>query len=95
MRASEGSSDERKGEASEHKPRGFAAMSPEQHKATAAKGGREAHRRGVAHRFTKAEAAAAGRKGGAKMASVPGHMAELGRIGGRARKTAQPEESEA
>lgn len=44
--------------------RGFAAMSPEQRKAIASKGGRAAQRRGTGHRWTKDEAVAAGAKGG-------------------------------
>lgn len=46
------------------KPRGFAALSPEQRREIAAKGGRTAQRKGVAHRWTAAEAVEAGRKGG-------------------------------
>jgi len=40
--------------------RGFAAMSPEQQRAIASKGGREAHRQGTAHEFSSEEARAAG-----------------------------------
>ena len=40
--------------------RGFAAMSPEQHKDIASRGGKKAHALGVAHRFTSEEAKAAG-----------------------------------
>jgi general stress protein YciG len=46
------------------KPRGFAAMSPAQRKAIASKGGRAVQRKGRAHRWTREEAVAAGRKGG-------------------------------
>jgi general stress protein YciG len=44
--------------------RGFAAMSLEQRRAIAAKGGRKAHENGTAHRWTPSEAANAGRIGG-------------------------------
>ena len=44
--------------------RGFAAMDPSAVRAIARKGGRVAHERGTAHRFTVAEAREAGRKGG-------------------------------
>lgn len=44
--------------------RGFAAMSPERQREIASKGGREAHRQGVAHQWNKDEAIEAGRKGG-------------------------------
>lgn len=46
------------------KPRGFAAMDPAAVRAIARKGGVTAHERGTAHRFTRAEAQEAGRKGG-------------------------------
>jgi len=47
-----------------HKPRGFAAMSPEKQRELSRRGGEAAHRKGVAHRFTAADAREAGRKGG-------------------------------
>jgi general stress protein YciG len=46
------------------KLRGFAAMTPEVRAAAASKGGKIAHARGTAHRFTPAQAREAGRKGG-------------------------------
>lgn len=44
--------------------RGFAAMDPEVQRRIAAQGGRAAHVKGTAHRFTSEEARAAGQKGG-------------------------------
>lgn len=44
--------------------RGFASMSPEKKREIASKGGKAAHARGRAHRWTSEEAKAAGRKGG-------------------------------
>lgn len=44
--------------------RGFASMSPEKQREIASKGGRAAHKKGTAHRWSSAEARAAGRKGG-------------------------------
>jgi len=44
--------------------RGFASMSEEKQREIASKGGKAAHARGTAHKFTTAEAQAAGRKGG-------------------------------
>ena len=44
--------------------RGFAAMDPEYQRKIAREGGRIAHERGVAHKWTSEEARAAGRKGG-------------------------------
>lgn len=44
--------------------RGFAAMDPDQQRVIASKGGRAAHMKGTAHRFTPEEARDAGRKGG-------------------------------
>jgi hypothetical protein len=44
----------------EKSKRGFASMSPEQRKAIASMGGKTAHAKGVAHKFTVEEARAAG-----------------------------------
>jgi general stress protein YciG len=44
--------------------RGFAAMDPEYQRQIAREGGRIAHERGVAHKWTSEEAREAGRKGG-------------------------------
>jgi general stress protein YciG len=44
--------------------RGFAAMSPERQREIASKGGRMAHEKGAAHKWTVDEAREAGRKGG-------------------------------
>lgn len=42
--------------------RGFASMSKEKRKAIASMGGKEAHQRGTAHRFTSTEAKAASKR---------------------------------
>jgi general stress protein YciG len=44
--------------------RGFAAMTADQRRALGSKGGRTAHERGTANKWTSDEARAAGRKGG-------------------------------
>lgn len=44
--------------------RGFAVMDPTKRAEIASKGGKAAHAAGTAHRFTKEEAALAGKKGG-------------------------------
>ncbi|WP_375419303.1 KGG domain-containing protein [uncultured Hymenobacter sp.] len=44
--------------------RGFAAMDPETQRRIASEGGRASHESGRGHRFSTAEARAAGRKGG-------------------------------
>lgn len=44
--------------------RGFASMDRAKQREIAAKGGRAAHKQGVAHEWTPEEARAAGRKGG-------------------------------
>ena len=44
--------------------RGFASMDVERQREIAATGGRAAHEKGTAHRFTPEEAREAGRKGG-------------------------------
>lgn len=46
------------------KPKGFAAISPERRREIASKGGKAAHAKGTAHKFTTDEARAAGTKGG-------------------------------
>ncbi len=46
------------------KPRGFAAMTPEERSEIARKGGKEAQKRGTARKWTPEEAREAGRKGG-------------------------------
>lgn len=60
-------------------------MDPTVHKAIAAKGGRIAHARGTAHRWTFEEAQEAGRLGGRALSSNRTHMAEIGRKGGLSR----------
>ena len=62
--------------------RGFAALSPERQRELASQGGKAAHAMGRAHKFTPEEARAAGKKGGARVAAIPGHMAAIGRLGG-------------
>lgn len=49
----------------EKQHRGFAAMDQSKQRLIASKGGRTAHERGTAHKWTVEEARAAGRKGGA------------------------------
>ena len=44
--------------------RGFASMNPERQRQIASEGGKAAHARGKAHKFTSEEAREAGRKGG-------------------------------
>jgi general stress protein YciG len=67
--------------------KGFRRLSPEQRRAIASKGGRTAHEKGTAHRFTEEEARAAGKKGGQIIAADREHMRQIGRIGGRKPKT--------
>lgn len=44
--------------------RGFASMNKDKQRMIASKGGKTAHRKGTAHKWTSEEARAAGRKGG-------------------------------
>ena len=71
--------------------RGFASMSPEKLKEIASKGGKTAHQMGKAHLFTKEEASAAGKKGGANVFLKLGkdHMAKIGAKGGVVRGVAR------
>lgn len=70
--------------------RGFAGMTPEQHRAIASAGGRAAHALQRAHQFTLEEARRAGRLGGAIVSQDREHMAAIGRKGGRARRESPP-----
>ena len=81
--------------------RGFASMNTDKQREIARKGGRAAHMKGTAHEFTADEARDAGRKGGERVSSDRGRMAEIGRRGGlisaarraaRAGTTSQPGE---
>jgi general stress protein YciG len=65
--------------------RGFASMNAETQRSIASKGGKAAHRQGVAHEWSSDEARAAGRKGGEIVSQDRNHMAEIGRKGGEAR----------
>jgi general stress protein YciG len=74
--------------------RGFGAMSAEQQREIARKGGVAAHARGSAHEFSVDEARAAGKKGGQTVSRDREHMARIGRQGGRrarANRSATPE----
>ncbi len=71
------------------KARGFASMDKEKQREIASKGGRAAHRKGTAHKFTSEEARAAGRKGGRIVSQDREHMARIGRTGGRASRGAR------
>lgn len=53
------------------RPRGFAAMDPEQQRRIASEGGKASHESGRGHRFTAEEARAAGRKGGQATRKTP------------------------
>jgi general stress protein YciG len=64
--------------------RGFAAMSPEKQRQIAQKGGLAAHKKGVAHEYTREEAQAAGKRGGKAVSRDRAHMARIGSKGGKA-----------
>lgn len=68
-----------------NKPRGFAAMVPEEQKRIASLGGKTAHERGLANEFTSESAREAGRKGGQSVSRDREHMRHIGARGGRAR----------
>jgi hypothetical protein len=52
----------------------------------ARKGGQAAHKRGTAHEFSSEEAREAGRKGGETVSKDRGHMADIGRKGGKSHR---------
>jgi general stress protein YciG len=66
------------------KDRGFASMPRQLVREIASQGGRAAHAKGVAHRWTSEEAREAGRKGGQISRRVP--VPQLQREAGRASK---------
>lgn len=70
-------------ESQKRRLRGFAAMDANRQREIASKGGKAAHEKGTAHRFTTEEAREAGRKGGETVSRNRQHMAEIGREGGR------------
>jgi general stress protein YciG len=72
--------------------RGFASMDPAKQKEIASKGGKAAHRQGVAHEWSSDEARAAGRKGGEAVSRNKDHMSEIGRRGGEASHSSRREE---
>lgn len=59
-------------------------MDRERQRQIARLGGKAAHERGTAHRFSSEEARAAGRKGGESVSKNRAHMASIGRKGGEA-----------
>lgn len=65
--------------------RGFASMDEAKQREIASKGGKAAHAKGTAHRFTPDEAREAGRKGGIAVSRDRQHMAAIGREGGQRR----------
>ena len=70
--------------------RGFASLSQEQRIEIAAKGGRAAHKKGVAHVFSSEEAREAGRRGGLRTIRDREHMAAIGRKGGHTKYGTEP-----
>lgn len=65
------------------KKRGFASMDKEQHREIASQGGKAAHKKGTAHKWTSETAREAGKKGGKKVSQDREHMAAIGRKGGK------------
>ena len=72
--------------------RGFASMDPSKQREIASKGGRAAHKQGVAHEWNSDEARAAGRKGGETVSRNKEHMSEIGRRGGEASHSSRKDE---
>ena len=66
--------------------RGFASMDKDKQREIASKGGKAAHEKGTAHKFTSEEAREAGRKGGKAASKDRERMTEIGRKGGQSRK---------
>jgi len=69
-------------------------MEKEVQRAAASKGGKSAHEKGTAHKFTREEAAEAGRKGGLAVSTTPGHMRDIGQKGAEAQQRRRGMENE-
>jgi general stress protein YciG len=83
----------------ENKPRlrGFAAMTPDQRRALGSKGGRTAHARGTANKFTPETASVAGRKpheNGTAHKWTSEEAREAGRKGGSALRRRRSEDDD-
>jgi len=61
----------------EKQHRGFAAMDQSKQRLIASKGGKTAHQRGTAHKWTAEEAREAGRKGGAAVHRRDAHAPDV------------------
>jgi general stress protein YciG len=61
--------------------RGLAALTPEQRKEIARRGGQAVQGSGKAHKFTQEEARAGGKKGGLTVSRDRAHMAKIGHRG--------------
>ncbi len=68
----------------EEKKRGFAALSPEEHRAICSKGGKASHAKGTGNEFDSETGRKAGIKGGHSHSIE--HFREIGRKGGRAKR---------
>lgn len=58
-------------------------MDKEQQREIASQGGKAAHKKGTAHKWTSETAREAGRKGGKAISQDREHMAAIGRKGGK------------
>ena len=63
--------------------RGFASMDEKKQREIASKGGKAAHKKGTAHKFSSEEAKEAGQKGGEAVSQDREHKVEIGRQGGK------------
>jgi general stress protein YciG len=63
--------------------KGFSFLSPERRREIASMGGKAAHIKKTAHRFTAEEARRAGQIGGMKVSQNRQHMSEIGMKGGK------------
>lgn len=73
--------------------RGFALFSASRRIQVASMGGKAAHARGRAHKFTPDEARVAGKKGGHSVSRDRHHMSEIGRRGGQSRHHSEESDS--
>ena len=67
--------------------RGFALLSHKRRQEIASQGGKAAHAKGTAHRYTVEEAKQAGRKGGRSVSADIPHMMRIGKLGGESKRS--------
>ena len=72
------------------KHRGLGCLPENRRREIASLGGKAAHVKGTAHKFDSAQAKSAGEKGGRAVSADREHMAQIGSLGGKAKRPTTP-----